>query len=162
MNISFRMFRYLKHHLRTKIKFDPQQINMERINYIYDNKWQDIHLDSKEATVEKVPEANNPEVKITVCKDASHATDLLNIRSVKDIMIFLQYNRVKNYSKHENPVERSTYGSKFMAMKLAVEQLLEICYKLRMMGLRVEKCSNISRYNKFVLMNMQLTSIFFK
>ena len=95
-----------------------------------------------------------------MCKDASHATDLLNIRSVKDIMIFLQYNRVKNYSKHENPVERSTYGSKFMAMKLAVEQLLEICYKLRMMGLRVEKCSNISRYNKFVLMNMQLTFFF--
>ena len=38
MNGSFRIFGYLKHDQKTKIHFDPQQINTEERHFIYDNK----------------------------------------------------------------------------------------------------------------------------
>ena len=38
MNISFRMFGYWKHHIWDKIRFYPQQINTERIYFIYDHE----------------------------------------------------------------------------------------------------------------------------
>ena len=60
------MFGYLKHHLRAKIYFDLQQMNIEGIEFVYENKWKDIYPDAKEAIGEGVPVAKTLEVKITV------------------------------------------------------------------------------------------------
>ena len=49
-------------------------------------------------------EANTPEVKIIVWKDASHIIDLLTRRSVAGIMIFVKFTLVKTYSKSQNMV----------------------------------------------------------
>ena len=38
MNRAFRMFVYINHHLQANIHFYPQQINTERIYYIYNNE----------------------------------------------------------------------------------------------------------------------------
>ena len=67
------------------------------------------------------------EVKITVCKDVSHVTDLVTRRSVTGIVVFVRYTLVKKYSKFQNTVGSSSYESELMAMRLSVEKLLEIC-----------------------------------
>ena len=109
MERAFQMFGYLKHHLRAKMYFDLQQMNTEGIEFVYDNEWKDIYPDAKEAIGEGVPDANTPEVKITVYKDACRATDLIGIRCVTGIMIFVQSALVKSYSKRQNTVESSTW-----------------------------------------------------
>ena len=43
------------------------------------------------------------------------------------------------YSKRQNNVESSTYGSENFAMRIAIDHLLGICYKLQMMCMEVEK-----------------------
>ena len=49
-----------------------------------------------------------------------------------------------------------------MSVRLAVEKLLEIRYKSIIMEFKVEIFSKILRYNKAVVMNMQLPSNTFK
>ena len=55
-------------------------------------------------------------------------------------------------------MEMSTYGSELVAMRLATEHLLEIRYKLQMMGTALEPCSAILCDNQAVILNMQLPS----
>jgi hypothetical protein len=63
---------------------------------------------------------------------------------------------IKWYSKRQNTVETSTYGSELVAMRIALEALLEIRYKLRMMGLNFEPTSNVLCDNYAVIVNTQL------
>ena len=91
-------------------------------------------------------------------KDASHATCLDTRRSVTDIFILLGNAPIFSYSKRQNTVESSTYGSELVAMRIAIENLLGIRYKLRVMGMDVEKCSTLLGDNNSVIVNTQLPS----
>ena len=47
------------------------------------------------------------------------------------------------YSKRQNKVETSTFGSEFMVCKQGVELLKALRYKLRMFGIPLEGPANI-------------------
>ena len=88
--------------------------------------------------------------------DASHADDLVTRGSVTGYLILIGNAFIKWYSKRQNTVESSTYGSELVAMRISVEALLEIRYKLRMMGLKFEDTSNLLCDNYAVILNTQL------
>jgi hypothetical protein len=47
------------------------------------------------------------------------------------------------YSKQQNTVESLTFGSEFVALRMAVELIIGLRYKLRMFGVPVEGAANI-------------------
>ena len=57
------------------------------------------------------------------------------------------------FSKRQNTVETSTFGSEFIAMKQAVEMIEGLRYKLRMMGIEVEGPTSIFCDNESVVKN---------
>lgn len=57
------------------------------------------------------------------------------------------------YSKRQNTVETSTFGLEFIAMKIAVEQVEALRYKLRMMGIPIEGPANLYCDNESVFKN---------
>ena len=57
------------------------------------------------------------------------------------------------YSKKQNTVESSTFGSEFIAMKIAMEKLIALRYKLRMMGVPIDEPSNVFCDNDSVVKN---------
>ena len=57
------------------------------------------------------------------------------------------------YSKRQNTVETSTFGSEFVAMKTAVEQIEGLRYKLRMMGVPLEGPTSTFCDNESVFKN---------
>ena len=72
------------------------------------------------------------EIQLTVFKDATHGSDLTTRCSVTGIIIFLGHAPIKFYSKRQNTVETSSYGAELVAFRYAVELLLDIRNKLRM------------------------------
>ena len=60
------------------------------------------------------------------------------------------------YSKRQNTVESSTFGSEFNALRIVVDQLEALRYKLRMFGVRIERESNIYCDNQTVVKNTSL------
>ena len=85
-----------------------------------------------------MPEPRGREVSIQCFVDPSHASDEENRRSQTGILIFINKAPIIFYSKRQNSVETSTFGSEFMAMKQAVELLKSLRYKLRMFGVPME------------------------
>ena len=62
---------------------------------------------------------------------------------------------IKYYCKRQNTVETSSYGSELVAMRIALEAILEIRYKMRMMGLPIQPTLNIFCDNQAVVYNTQ-------
>lgn len=57
------------------------------------------------------------------------------------------------YSKKQNTVETSTFGSEFVAMHIATELLEALRYKLRMMGIPIEGPADVFCDNESVVTN---------
>ena len=95
---------------------------------------------------------------VTYLEDASHANDLINRRSVTAYMGFIGSTPIAWYSKSQNTVESSTYGSELVAMRITVEAILGLRYKLRMMGLDFEQTSTVLCDNASVVTQTQMPS----
>jgi hypothetical protein len=57
------------------------------------------------------------------------------------------------YSKRQNTIETSTFGSEFVALQIAVEMKEALWYKLRMMGVPIGGPTNGFCDNKSVVTN---------
>ena len=85
--------------------------------------------------------------------DADHASNTVTRRSQTGILIFLNRAPIVWYSKRQNTVETSTFGSKFIAMRMADEHIEAVCYKLRMFGIPIEGLTNVFCDNEAVFKN---------
>jgi hypothetical protein len=102
--------------------FDITVAKWEESRFVkYD--WTEFYQDSKESIPTNMPEPRGQEVEINCFVDADHAGDKVTRRSQTGILIFLNSAPIIWYSKRQNCVETSTFGSEFVAMKIAVEQI---------------------------------------
>jgi hypothetical protein len=85
--------------------------------------------------------------------DADHAGNRVTRRSQTGILIFLNRSPIIWYSKAQNTVETSTFGSEFTAMHIAVELIESLRYKLRMFGIPLDGPTNTFCDNKSVVVN---------
>ena len=58
------------------------------------------------------------------------------------------------YSKCQNTVETSTFGSEYCAMKIAIDMIEGLRYKLRMMGIPLSGPTSVFCDNQSVVKNM--------
>jgi hypothetical protein len=83
--------------------------------------WTDFYGDVWEAILPKMPKPRGNPVNNTCFVDASHAGNLVTRRSQTGILIFVMKSPIVWYSKRQNTVETSTFGSEFVAMRQATE-----------------------------------------
>ena len=153
-----KVFGYLKHNVRPRIMFDPRSLDLSTIDFIKED-WIDLYPGAQEAMPPDLPKAmNKTPVQLTAFLDASHASDMVTGRSTTGYILFVGMTPVKWYSKRQNTVETSSYGAELVAMRIAVEAILELRYMLRMMGIAIEPTSNILCDNMSVVINMQFPS----
>jgi len=131
----FHMFAYLKQHGRSKIVFDDSYIDMP-VPSLPD--WSDFYPDAKEEIPFDAPEPRGKAVQTLTFCDSDHAGDKVTRRSRTGILLYVNRALVNWFSKKQNSVETSTFGSEFMALKTAMEMVIGLRYKLRMMGVPLE------------------------
>jgi hypothetical protein len=85
--------------------------------------------------------------------DADHAGCRVTRRSHSGVLIYINRAPILWYSKRQNTVEASTFGSEFVAMRNAVEMIEGMRYKLRMMGIEVDGPTNVFCDNDSVVTN---------
>ena len=78
----------------------------------------------------KAPELRGPAVKLISYVDADHAGNVLTRRSHTGILHFINNAPINWYSRRQNTVESSTFGSEFNALRIAVDQTVSLRYKL--------------------------------
>jgi hypothetical protein len=129
LEAEFDIFTYLKKKHNTRMVFDPsyQDINLGRFK---DVDWKPMYGDMKEALPDNAPEPHGKEVDIRVFVDAEHAGDKITRRSRTGFIIFINNAPIIWFSKQQNTVESSVFGSEFVAMKTRMEVLRRLQYKL--------------------------------
>ena len=103
-----------------------------------------------------MPEPRGKPVVITCFVDSNHAGNTVTRQLHTGILIFVQNAPIIFYSKRQNTVETSTFGSKFVAMRIAKEMIVALQYKLRMFGVPIEGPANVFCDNQGVVKNTSI------
>jgi len=149
-----RYMAYLKKHLRSRLVFDPKRIDWSDMEWT-SKDWSRFYLDvTGEVLPPDMPKPRGEPVQIHMFCDAAHATDLITRRSTTGIIFYVNGTPISWYSKRQNTIESSTFGSEFVALKIATEMNDALRYKLRMFGVEIEGPTNAFCDNKSVVTNV--------
>ena len=94
--------------------------------------------------------------------DADHARDQVSRCSVTCILVLLNNTPIFWYAKCQKTMETSTYGSEIVAARIAIEILIALRYRLRMLGANLEKQSMLVGDNMAVVLNTTIPSSLLK
>ncbi len=95
------------------------------------------------------------EVDLRMMVNSNHAGDKMTQRSRTGFLTFLNMLLINWLSQKEPTIESSVFGAEFVAMKLGVEALQGIRYKLRMMGIPIAGPTYVYGDNMSVIHNTQ-------
>ncbi len=156
----YSIFNYIRNNLAKnpgRIVFDARRVHLDESTFdtagSTKEQWEDFYPDAKEAIPTKLTEPLGKPVIIRTYVDANHAGNLANRRSHTGIIIYLNNAPILWYSKRQNTVETSSFGSEFIALRIATELNEALRYKLRTFGVPISGPSEILCDNKSVVTN---------
>jgi hypothetical protein len=152
LDATFHIFAYLQSYNRSQVVFDASIPDVDDSRFST-NDWTSYYPGAAEAIPPNAPEARGKVMTVSCYVDADHAGCRVTRRSHTGILLFLQKAPITWYSKRQNTIEASTFGSEFIALKTAVEQIEALRYKLRMMGIPIEGPANVYCDNEAVFKN---------
>jgi hypothetical protein len=115
--------------------------------------WHAFYPVAKEALPLNAPEPRGKPMTMTCFVDADHAGNCVTRRSHTGIIIFCNRAPIIWFSKRQNTVETSSFGSEFVAARIAVEFIEGLRYKLRMFGIPIDGPTNVFCDNQSVVTN---------
>jgi len=154
----FHIFGYLNSHHDTELVFDPTLRDIDE-NAFEMKDWTTSefgHIQGKEEIPSNMPQPRGTRFVISALVDADHASDTVSRRSRTGFLVYINSALVYWFSKKQNSVESSSFGSEFIAMKQCCKYLRGLRYKLRMMGIPVYGPCYIQGDNQSVLANTSI------
>ena len=159
----YRIFWYLKckgKDMSGRIVFDSAVPNIDEQLFTYsDSKtWKEFYPDAEEKLPPNAPLPRGNSVKLAAYVDADHAGNLMTRRSHSGIIIYLNNSPITWFSKRQNTVESSSFGSEFVALRIATDHIEAMRYKLRMFGVPLNGPADVFCDNKSVVTNASVPS----
>ena len=151
---ALHIFKYLDIHKSNKLAFNPEYVvPMVQPEVITEciNLMKKMYPDAKEELPPNAPTPRGNPVEMSCFVDSDHAGDTKTRRSQTGIILYLNKAPIIWYSKRQATVESSTFGSEFVALRVASELIISMRYKLRMFGIPITGpchtyCDNESVY----------------
>ena len=154
LDAVFHVFAYLKGKHNSRMVFDPTYPEIDMTTF-QEHEWKSFYGNVKEAIPPGAPDPRGKEVDIRMYVDSDFAGDKMTRRSRSGYFIFVNSAIVSWMSKKQSTIETSVFGAEFVAMKIGVEALRGLRYKLRMMGVPISGPSYIYGDNLSVVKNTQ-------
>ena len=164
LNQALHIIKYLDIHRENFLSFDPTQLIIEepldetQSNGFKAKEMKEFYPDAEESLPPNAPEPRGEPVQINLFVDADHAGNKVTRRSHTGILFFMNMAPIYWYSKRQNTVESSTFSSEFVALKTAVELVISMRYKLRMMGVPLDGPARLFCDNEAVYKNTSYAS----
>lgn len=115
-----------------------------------------IYVDAQEDLPHNAPEPRGLPLQINCFVDSDHAGNKVTHRSHTGILIFCNNALIIWYTKKQTTIESSTYGSEFVALRIASELITSLRYKLRMFGIPIDGPANVFCDNESVYKNASI------
>jgi len=97
-----------------------------------------VYGEPKEQIPHGLPEAKGKPVRTTTWADANLMHDTVTGRSATGLLHLLNQTPIDWFSKRQGQVETATYGSEFVAARTATEQIMDLRYTLRSLGVPLD------------------------
>jgi len=150
----FHMFSYLNIKHNSRMVFDPTYPTID-MSQFKECEWKTFYASAKEAIPGNAPEPRGKEVDLRLYVDSDHAGDTVTRRSRSGFFIFMNMALVSWHFKKQSTIETSVFGAEFVAMKVAMEVMRGLRYKLRMMGVPLSGPTYTYGDNMSVIHNTQ-------
>ena len=137
LNALYNIFSYLNTHASCSIAFEPTLPNFDD-KPIESKGWEEFYEVDDEPVPKNAPWPCGKPMKMTCFVDVSHASNKDTYKSHTGIFILLNNAPVVWYSERQSIVESSTFGSEFVALRVATELIEGLRYKLRMFGVPID------------------------
>jgi len=98
-----------------------------------------------------LPRASGKSVVLTTYVDANLYHDYITGRSVTGILHLVNQTPIDWTSKRQATVETATYGSEFVAARIATDQIIDLRNTLRYLGIPVEESTYLFGDNESVI-----------
>jgi hypothetical protein len=152
----YHIFACLRKHECSRIVFDEAMIDVDEQSFVKAD-WKDFYGDVKEAIPPNALEPRGNYVQVSTFIDANHAGNLVTCQSQTGTLIFMNKALVMWYSKRQNTVETSTFGSKFVAMRIGTTEMIDAFgYKLQMFAVPIDGPANVFCDNGSMVNNTTL------
>jgi len=92
-------------------------------------EWKDFYHDAREEGPIKMPEPLDNPVQTLAYVDANHAGNMKTRRSHSSILICMNQAPIIWYSKRQNTVEVSSFGSDYIALRICTKIVEALRYK---------------------------------
>ncbi|KAI2501062.1 Reverse transcriptase (RNA-dependent DNA polymerase) [Fragilaria crotonensis] len=134
----YHIFAYLKKHENgARIVFDPKTPDIDERVFNSNADWRDFYGDVQEEMPPNMPEPKGKSVTISCFVDANHAGNVITRRSHTGIIVYVQNAPIIWFSKRQNTVEASSFGSEFVALRTAKDIIVALRYKLECSAYRL-------------------------
>ena len=150
-----RVFGYLLQNYKFSIDYDIAEPDLTKYKVEAYN-WFPLYGPTKEEIPFGIPEPRGKSVTTCGFFDSSHASCLKTRRSTTSVLLFINSTPIRWYSKRQNCVEMSTYGSEMVTGRIAVDLAVELRYNLRMLGAPVKGSTILFGDNKSMVTNSSL------
>ena len=157
LHAALRLFGYLKNNPKACTVFDTTEPDLSKYSKVSHN-WTELYPGAKEELPDDIPLPKMKPITILAYFDASHAPCLITRRSVTGIALLLNNTLIRCTSKRQNTVETSTYGAELVAGRLCVEQVMDLRYKLRMLGVPINDASIVLGDNQSTITSATIPS----
>jgi hypothetical protein len=154
----YHIFAYLKANKKCAVVFDPAPVALDEDTFasVSQEEWKEFYGDLQEELPPRMPDPLGKPMDITCFVDADHAGNIVTRRSHTGILIFIQNAPIIWFSKKQNTVESSSFGSEFVALRAARDMIVALRYKLRMFGIPISGPSSVLCDNQGVVKNSSL------
>ena len=149
-----RVIGYVRKYPHASIRFRTGNPDHESYFGINATKYDWMHTIYGSPTEEIPSNAPTPKgkpVRMTTFVDANLMHDLVTGRSCTGILHLICQTPIQWFTKRQAQVETATYGSEFMAARQAVEQIMDLRYTLRMLGVPIDGPSWLFGDNRSVV-----------
>jgi hypothetical protein len=133
-----RIYGYLKKFKHGTIRVRVGMPNLENEQDIEYDWMYSVYGKVKEIFPHDMPEPLGKEVVTITYEDANLYHDMTTGRAVTGILHLLNGTPVDWFSKRQDTVETATYGSEFVAARIATEQILDLRTTLRYLGVPIK------------------------
>ena len=161
MEQLFHVFVYLKEKTKRKIAFDSDHPFIDDRRF-KKHDWYEFYHDVKEAIPGGMPSPRGNGVTTHCFEDADLAGNTVTRRSQTEILISINRAPIIWHSMRQKTVKASTYGSKIVAIKNAVELIEALQYKLCMFRVPIDGPTNIFCHDEAVTKNFSDPTSMFK
>ena len=119
------------------------------------NDWKSFYGNIEESIPSNASEPRGKNVDLWLYFNSNHAGEKRTRRSRTGFFVFMNTALVQWFSKQQATIETSVFGAEFVVMKIGMESLRGLRYKLRMMGVGISGPSYIYGNNMSVIHNTQ-------